>query len=936
MSRKTVLFVLAVLFGLATLFSAAPRAHAQANYQLGVAVKCDYPNNPGLITFGLQSVNHTSSDVVFDAEIVATEISTSVEYTVTAQSNLIMFVMTDLGAVSAGQVTVEVSDGSGVLDTLVKNFAGKSCQPTPTPTQTQTQTPTSTPTNTPSPTPTSTPTETPPAVSCDLLEAQPLTGDAPLLVDFTVHATNADEVQVNFGEGNGWENTGFVTSNLYEEAGEYHALARVRAGGDWVYGRNCKSVITVEKEEPDPPVCNGVEASIDPDTMVVTGSGNGENAVAWEVIRNSDNAVMATGQGNVAEFQFTGEYDTIYQLVFIAEDGERTTGCTFFFEEEPQSEPSACLAWVTTPDLLVENGTIYGGGVFVNNGDVTHSSVEWGDGSTTVLGNTSPVQANHYYDELGTYVSQLVLHLADGSEIRSPFCRDSVKIVPEEEEEEISCDLLTPQYAEGPFPLEVTFTVDQTNGDAIRIYTGDGQVGYPTLASPTYTHVYWEPGEYEVIAAIRDEANADWISSQACISHVVVKDDETEPEPPACTLIDRVGDLVTLSISGDLEDLASIVLVASNGTQYPAEPAHTIQHSIPGAEQLSFMTYFVYADGAVATQPLCSLDKDESEPCQGSYVMAAGYVDTNENGMWDANNLNQLPTQREAWSPDGEIGANEVYASLPYGGENDPTAYYDGQSWGNGIFFINTFNEETFFYALQGAGENGGFVDAAGNALRVTGVTQLSTNGEGTQASYAPPVYRSGACDALIILIGFAPEEGGEGDNDGKDGCEDGCPSEPVCENDWLKGADEETISVTLYGDWRGPRYYLLANFDFGHGSVNTGQYWMLYGLTEVEKENILADLPDDIRIAVNGNQCSICMLDWGVTVNDGGTWVFMSYGIYISNLQDVLVAQVGMDANEALLVAEVINGEFMAGLAGSDQGWYNLDTHQWGNPFGG
>lgn len=62
--------------------------------------------------------------------------------------------------------------------------------------------------------------------------------------------------------------------------------------------------------------CVLVQASIDPDTLMVTGSGEGEHATQWQVIRISDGTVMDSGAGTLASFSFLGEYETDYQLQF--------------------------------------------------------------------------------------------------------------------------------------------------------------------------------------------------------------------------------------------------------------------------------------------------------------------------------------------------------------------------------------------------------------------------------------------------------------------------------------------------------------------------------------------------------------------------------------------------------------------------------------------
>ena len=82
---------------------------------------------------------------------------------------------------------------------------------------------------------------------------------------------------------------------------------------------------------PDP-TCTSVSASIDSETLLVTGTGIGADATQWRVIRVSDSSVMASGAGMSAAFSFVGAYGVIYQLQFLGGDLVwSTTGCTFSF-----------------------------------------------------------------------------------------------------------------------------------------------------------------------------------------------------------------------------------------------------------------------------------------------------------------------------------------------------------------------------------------------------------------------------------------------------------------------------------------------------------------------------------------------------------------------------------------------------------------------------
>ena len=63
--------------------------------------------------------------------------------------------------------------------------------------------------------------------------------------------------------------------------------------------------------------CTSVAASIDSETLLITGTGTGIGT-QWRVIRVSDSAVMDSGSGSTAAFSFVGAYDVEYQLQFGA------------------------------------------------------------------------------------------------------------------------------------------------------------------------------------------------------------------------------------------------------------------------------------------------------------------------------------------------------------------------------------------------------------------------------------------------------------------------------------------------------------------------------------------------------------------------------------------------------------------------------------------
>jgi hypothetical protein len=102
-----------------------------------------------------------------------------------------------------------------------------------------------------------------------------------------------------------------------------YANAEVGVGEDvlclestsWSHGM---SFIIAVVEGQVSPACLWVSATIDSSVIppLITGTGLGENATEWRVIRVSDGAIMASGVGNNASFSFPGAYDTVYQLQY--------------------------------------------------------------------------------------------------------------------------------------------------------------------------------------------------------------------------------------------------------------------------------------------------------------------------------------------------------------------------------------------------------------------------------------------------------------------------------------------------------------------------------------------------------------------------------------------------------------------------------------------
>jgi len=86
-------------------------------------------------------------------------------------------------------------------------------------------------------------------------------------------------------------------------------------------------------ECPPTPACSGVNADIDHNTMLITGTGNGLGD-EWRVVKTADATVKDSDSGNTASFAFTGEYEVNYRLQFRWDGGNwSSSGCLFSFSQ---------------------------------------------------------------------------------------------------------------------------------------------------------------------------------------------------------------------------------------------------------------------------------------------------------------------------------------------------------------------------------------------------------------------------------------------------------------------------------------------------------------------------------------------------------------------------------------------------------------------------
>ncbi|MCA9390442.1 hypothetical protein KC571_03485, partial [candidate division WWE3 bacterium] len=431
------------------------------------------------------------------------------------------------------------------------------------------------------------------------------------------------------------------------------------------------------------------------------------------------------------------------------------------------------------------------------------------------------------------------------------------------------------------------------------------------IATPEGAVISYDPapnGDWSEATAYDVTVTAEWfdadgnlIHTESKVVHVEQPEICVQPETGECTRMSVDGNVVTLSLAGDLSQVERVEVQDENGNVWSAGPAASVTLTIPGAEDKTLSTYFVMKDGGGRVgQDLCT-----NEPTTTSSCIPDGFA----------------PVRITVFHNGSPIEHQIVQLIVENGGT------YEGESLHDGKIQFNVRQSDWQ--------KNSHLLWVRDNRPDQEPITWTDITYNYVETSLFGFWECALAEGEVHLGIPDTPQDGGDNDS----GCAGDCPEVPVCENEWLKTVDEPTISVTLYGDWRGPRYYLLANFDMGHKSMNTGinnEYWVLYGLTEAEVDDIIADFPEeDVRISYNGNQCSTCVLDWGTKHTDEGDWIFMSYGIYTQNLKHILMVQMGYDGAEANLIAAEIMTQFMSGKNGNgDQGWFNLNSLEWGNPF--
>lgn len=308
---------------------------------------------------------------------------------------------------------------------------------------------------------------------------------------------------------------------------------------------------------------------------------------------------------------------------------------------DPEPEATECV------DLQAEKvGEFTYEFTVVGSGPVEAGRIFFGDGSDSGELTPEAMSATHTYAPASlpaTYWASAQVKVSGNGWVGGNACTTPIRFEPPDEPEyaaEISGVCPTPFRLSNDLALTASVTADgePAAGLAVELALPNGQVKNLVTRSDGSISFTFEGARAFVGQNIDLVVEGEVLTSLTITEAMFESCTPPEPEPPACVGIERIGDLVRLTMSGDLSNLARVVLTASNGGVYALEPAAQIEVSVPGAEWLAFIVHLEYQDGAVVLQPTCSLD-GRDEPCAGNGVRVFLYHDANSNGSWDAGEL---------------------------------------------------------------------------------------------------------------------------------------------------------------------------------------------------------------------------------------------------------------------------------------------------------
>jgi len=345
----------------------------------------------------------------------------------------------------------------------------------------------------------------------------PLSGDAPLTVQFTDLSTN-EPTAWEWSFGDGGEADTQHPEHTFTTAGTFTvSLTAANAGGEDTVVHTGYITVTEPPEPPTPPVADfeaEPTAGEAPLTVQFTDRSTNE-PTAWEwdfgdgsgaAAQNPEHTYDEPGSYTVALTVTNADgsdTETQIDLIVVAEPPEPPTPPVADFEAEPTQGEAPLTVQFT--DRSTNEPTAW----------------EWdfGDGSGAAEQNPE-----HIYDEPGSYTVALTVTNADGSDTETQIDLIVVAEPPEPPTPPVADFEAEP--TQGEVPLTVQFTDRSTNEPTAWEWDfGDGS----GAAVPNPEHTYDEPGSYTVALTV---TNADGNDTETQIDLIVVVEPPPLPNPP--------------------------------------------------------------------------------------------------------------------------------------------------------------------------------------------------------------------------------------------------------------------------------------------------------------------------------------------------------------------------------------------------------------------
>lgn len=378
-------------------------------------------------------------------------------------------------------------------------------------------------------------------------------GNAPLDVTFTGDQST-DDIAIatyswNFGDG--------TTSNLpnpthtFSEADVYNVTLTVTDDA----GLEDTESITITVNDP-----NGGPIAV-ANSDISEGSAPLEVNFSGDQSTDDQGIVLYSwdfGDGSTSEeinpshvFDIEGQYQVI--LTVADANGQEDTDSILITVNTTNLAPQA----VATSDISTGDAPLqvaFAGEQSTDDMGIVSYNWDFGDGTSS-----TEVNPNHTYTNEGNYIAMLLVTDAEG-------LSDSASITITVNGPGTPVAVIGSDLQEGPAPLEVSFTGDQSSDDiGIESYNwdfGDGN----TSGEPNPVHVFNEIGEYVVILTVTD---GDGLQSSDEITIIVNEENVIQEEPdfefvlapnPTTNYVD-----VVMSENFDLDQILGVMLHDMSG-----------------------------------------------------------------------------------------------------------------------------------------------------------------------------------------------------------------------------------------------------------------------------------------------------------------------------------------------------------------------------------